>query len=48
MIAPLFLSHGSPMLYLTDTPAHRFLAASGGRWYARHRRRLRHRRAAPW
>jgi 4,5-DOPA dioxygenase extradiol len=29
MIAPLFLSHGSPMLYLTDTPAHRFLAALG-------------------
>lgn len=29
MIQPLFLSHGSPMLYLTDTPAHRFLAALG-------------------
>jgi len=28
---PLFLSHGSPMLYLTDTPAHRFLAALGER-----------------
>ncbi|BBK29571.1 4,5-DOPA dioxygenase extradiol [Stella humosa] len=26
MTGPLFLSHGSPMLYLTDTPAHRFLA----------------------
>ncbi|BBK38817.1 dioxygenase [Allostella sp. ATCC 35155] len=29
MMPPLFLSHGSPMLYLTDTPAHRFLAALG-------------------
>lgn len=29
MTPPLFLSHGSPMLYLTDTPAHRFLAALG-------------------
>ncbi|BBK44613.1 dioxygenase [Allostella vacuolata] len=28
-MTPLFLSHGSPMLYLTDTPAHRFLAALG-------------------
>ncbi|MGE0714874.1 MAG: class III extradiol ring-cleavage dioxygenase [Alphaproteobacteria bacterium] len=26
---PLFLSHGSPMLYLTDSPAHRFLAGLG-------------------
>ncbi|WP_374444013.1 dioxygenase [Stella sp.] len=29
MMSPLFLSHGSPMLYLTATPAHRFLAALG-------------------
>lgn len=28
-MTPLFLSHGSPMLYLTDTPAHRFLRALG-------------------
>ena len=29
MQAPLFLSHGSPMTVLTDTPGHRFLAGLG-------------------
>jgi 4,5-DOPA dioxygenase extradiol len=28
-LAPIFISHGSPMLALTDTPAHHFLAQLG-------------------